>query len=161
MQSSERDFPEKSGRHPNERLGESAHDIPGGAFISRRVIARQLRPLVIRCRRRCDRRCHYRIRSREIAWMATFPRNSPGFCSRLQLPDKRGTIDFPRVFFAVSMPAIVERRACCTLEFPEWSFVTKFISNNAFIRCGFLASMCDTLQQHFSNYLSSSRSKSI
>lgn len=46
VQSSEWDFPEKSGRFPKKRLGESAHPI--GAFISRRVIARQLRRLVIR-----------------------------------------------------------------------------------------------------------------
>lgn len=61
----------------------------------------------------------------------------------LRLVDKRHDW-FSRVFYAVSMSANCGTARCCTLEFPEWSFVTKFISNNAFIRCGFFANMCDT-----------------
>jgi len=89
-------------------LGESAHDTPGGTFISRRVIARQLRRLVI-CRR-CDR---------QVSLSHTLARNCvdgyvPAEFTRILLSFYNwlisDTIDFPQLFFAVSTQAIVERR---------------------------------------------------
>jgi len=155
VQSSERDFPEKSGRHLNER--------------SRRERARHTRWHVHFAA--CNCTAITAARNLPSVWSASviiaYAREklrgwlrSCGIHSNpaliLQLVDKRHDWFSPTLFRSIDAGDCGTAR-CCILEFPEWSFVTKFISNNAFIRCGFLANMCDTLRQHFSNYLSSAR----